>query len=109
MQLSIDFGMCFSKAAIVLDGSSPIMVKDPNQETGSHRAYMIPSSVYIKEGGEVVVGWGADQLRAQDPQRYQQYFKWHLDQGSAPLKIAGQDRYCWELVASLLKQFKEWA
>jgi hypothetical protein len=109
MQLSIDFGRCFSRAAIFLGSTGrPVLVQDPSQAT-EHQARAIPSSIYVRAGKGVAVGWEAERLKEIDPDRYRDELKKLLGEGLAPLKVAGEEWYCRDLIAAILKQFKMWA
>lgn len=103
MRLGIDFGTCFSSAAVLLDGKLE-MVKDP-----STLSFSLPSSVYITPQGEAVVGRHADQQRSRDPSRYRHEFKRDLDNGGEPLLLGDKRLRPDELVALVLGKLKSQA
>lgn len=99
MQLSIDIGICFSKAAFVNDGKITF-VKDPTS-----RAYIFPSSVYVDSQNKIWVGQRAEAQLLADPKHYYRYFK--NDIGSRkPYSMLGKNIYPETLIAATLWQLK---
>lgn len=54
MHLGIDFGTCYSSAALLVDGILK-PVKEPLK-----LGYSFPSSVFVTKGGQIVVGQAAE-------------------------------------------------
>ena len=69
MRLGIDFGTCFSSAAI-MEGETITLIKDP-----SSLGFSVPSSVFVTPQGQVLVGKAANNQRLRDPQRYRRELK----------------------------------
>lgn len=57
MRLGIDFGTCYSSAALLLDGIARA-IKEPLKQ-----GYSFPSSVYLTERQEILVGQAAENTR----------------------------------------------
>ena len=99
MLLGIDFGTCNSSAALLLDGKIKL-VKEPLKQN-----YSFPSSVYLNEHGDFLVGQAAEHCRMRDIHRYRQGFKRALGQnqsyqiGELSLKVE-------DLVTEVLKKLK---
>ncbi|MFM6787437.1 MAG: hypothetical protein ACKPJP_12025, partial [Microcystis panniformis] len=69
MYLGIDFGTCYSSAALILDGiAKPI--KEPNT-----KGYSFPSSIFVNEKGEILVSQVAENSRQKAPHHYRREFK----------------------------------
>jgi molecular chaperone DnaK (HSP70) len=74
LPLSIDIGVCYSRAAFISEGSIE-MVKDPLYGTPS-----FASSIYVNRQNHILFGEAADEQFAKelDPDRYQKGFKLFL-------------------------------
>jgi molecular chaperone DnaK (HSP70) len=62
MKLGIDFGTCYSSAAVLLD-NIPTPINAPLTP-----GYSFPSSIFITEHGEILVGQAAENNRQKKPQ-----------------------------------------
>jgi molecular chaperone DnaK (HSP70) len=72
LQLGIDFGTCYSSAALLLE-SVPTPIPAPLTP-----GYSLPSSIFIAEQGEILVGQAAENSKQKDPKRYRREFKREL-------------------------------
>ena len=98
MKLGIDFGTCYSSAALFLDGT-PKAVKEPLSYS-----FSFPSSVYWSEHG-ILIGQAAENTRAKNLQNYRNEFKREL--GSATPYLLGNSSFLpEELIAEVLKKLK---
>jgi molecular chaperone DnaK (HSP70) len=100
MQLSIDIGTCFSKAAFVLDGKVTF-VKDH-----VHHTYMYPSSAYVDSQNRVWVGQRAEAQLLADPTHSYRYFKRDLG-SNKPYPALGKNIDTETLIAATLWQFRQ--
>lgn len=99
MKLGIDFGTCYSSAAVLLD-NIPTPIPAPLTY-----GYCLPSSVFITEQGEILVGQVAENNRQKNPQFYRREFK--RDLGSPDPYILGKiSMLPEELIAEVLKKLK---
>jgi molecular chaperone DnaK (HSP70) len=99
MWLGIDFGTCYSSAAFLLNGTLE-RVKDSRR-----LGYSFPSSVFVTEEGEVLVGHTADYQRNKAPNRYRREFKREL--GKENSFFVGDRQFCPEdLVTEVLRKLK---
>lgn len=99
LRLGIDFGTCYSSAALLLEGI-PTPINAPLTP-----GYSLPSSVFITEQGEVLVGQVAENNRQKNPQRYRREFK--RDLGSTdPYTLGNICMLPEELVTEILKKLK---
>jgi len=100
MKLGIDFGTCYSSAALLIN-ETPRPLKEPI----SH-GYSFPSSVFVTEEGKLLVGQAAENARQKNPQRYRAEFKRDL---GTPNPYAFVDSYFLpeELIAEVLKKLKQ--
>ena len=99
MKLGIDFGTCYSSAALLLDGTL-----NPIKEPLNH-GYSFPSSVFITEQGEILVGQAAENAKGTNLQNYRNEFKREL--GSATPYLLGNSSFLPEdLIAEVLKKLK---
>ena len=73
MKLGIDFGTCYSSAAILLDGVLR-PVKEPLHPVES----CFPSTVCLTKQGKLVISQAAENQRRIDPKRYCSEFKRNL-------------------------------
>lgn len=67
--MAIDFGTCNSSAAVMIDGN-PRLVKEPVKQ-----GYSRPSSVYVDESGQILVGHFAESKKIKDSSRYRNEIK----------------------------------
>ncbi len=98
MQLGMDFGTCFSSAAVLTDGA-------PRPVKLGHNRTSLPSTVFLKDDGTLAVGDTADNERRRDVDRYRREFKRALGD-SAPLFLGGQAFLPEELIAAVLRLLK---
>jgi hypothetical protein len=88
--LAIDFGTSFSSAAIRSDGRA-VLVRMPSPEGPRD---VMPSAVFQPEGGELVVGWVAENQAVLAPDRFEPTPKRrlgvdeHLVLGGEPVPVA---------------------
>jgi F-box protein 11 len=100
MWLGIDFGTCYSSAAFTMGGDQITMVKEPLKHT-----YCFPSSIYLTEQGNMLVGEAAENQRLRDVTRYRHEFKRHLGQNE-PLLVGERKLRPEELVAEVLGELR---
>jgi acyl carrier protein len=74
MKLGIDFGTCYSSAALLIDG-----VLRPAKEPLKPLESCFPSSVCVNKRGEIVISQAAENQRRLNPQGYKNHFKRDLD------------------------------
>jgi molecular chaperone DnaK (HSP70) len=74
MHLGIDFGTCYSSASLCINGDLK-PVKAPLT-----RGYSFPSSVFVTQSGEILVGQVAENKRRGAPQGYRAEIKRNLKQ-----------------------------
>ena len=74
MKLGIDFGTCYSSAALLIDGTLH-PAKEPLRPLES----CFPSSICVTKKGEIVISQAAENLRRLNPQGYKNHFKRDLD------------------------------
>jgi actin-like ATPase involved in cell morphogenesis len=99
MWLGIDFGTCNSSAALLLDGTLKRIAEPLKHD------YCFPSSVFVSEQGEILLGHAAENARQKDPQRYRREFK--RDLGSAtPYTLGNCQLLPEELVAEVIRKLK---
>jgi molecular chaperone DnaK len=99
MMLSIDFGTCNSSAALIGDGT----IK-PIKEPLKH-GYSFPSSVYLTEQGDFLIGQAAENNRLRDIRRYRTKFKKELGNG-LPCRLGDRSFSSDELVTEVLRKLK---
>lgn len=102
IKLGIDFGTCYSCAAYLKDG---VLVPIKDTTSGSYQS-TIPSAVFVEENGSYIVGQGAINMLAQDPERFIHEFKRLIGAGHG-YSIRGKRIEIWELVAQMLKKIKK--
>ena len=100
MRLGIDFGTCFSNAALMMAKNSLQTVKDPIKH-----GYSFPSSVYVTERGELLIGSVAENARQRDLRRYKREFKRELGQ-NIPYQLGERRFKPEELVCAVLREIK---
>jgi tetratricopeptide (TPR) repeat protein len=99
MLLGLDFGTCYSSAALGIK-NNPKLIKEP-----INRGYSFPSSVFINNQEQILIGQAAENFRQKDPQRYRREFK--RDLGSPnPYTIGSVVRLPEELVTEMLRKLK---
>ena len=74
MKLEIDFGTCYSSAALLIDG-----VLRPAKEPLKPLESCFPSSVCLTKKGELVISQAAENQRRLNPQGYKNHFKRDLE------------------------------
>ncbi len=99
MLLGIDFGTCNTSGALVLNGTTTL-IKEPLKG-----GYSFPSSVYLAEKGDVLVGHAAENNRMQDIHRYRGEFKRALGT-KEPYRIGERDFLPQDLVVDVLRKLK---
>ncbi len=99
MHLGIDFGTFYSSAALIT-GNTIKLVKDPVRH-----GYAFPSSVFLTDDGNALVGQAAENQRFQDLTRYLREFKRDLGQ-DVPIILADREWRVEELVTEVLKKLK---
>jgi molecular chaperone DnaK (HSP70) len=103
MYLGIDFGTCYSSAAIALNGKKTQLVREPLKH-----GYSFPSCVYFTEQGDLLAGQAAENQHILHPERYRAGFK--RDLGSPePFILGNQPFLPEELVAALIGKLKNQA
>lgn len=100
MRLGIDFGTCYSSAAILLDGKKPQLVREPLKH-----GYSFPSCVYLTQDGKILVGQAAENQHILHPERYRAEFK--RDLGSIDPYILGNQPFLpEELATEVIRKLK---
>ena len=99
MLLGIDFGTCNSSAALMLNGTIKL-VKEPLKQ-----GYSFPSSVYLTEKREILVGQAAENSRLRDARRYRLGFKRALGENQ-PYLVGELSLTVQDLVTEVLKKLK---
>ena len=103
MFLGIDFGTSNSSAALMI-GDRPRLVKEPVKQ-----GYSFPSSIYLTEEGEILVGQIAENRKFLDLTRYRREFKKDLLQNT-PYFLGSQGEYEFspqESIAEVIKTLKK--
>lgn len=100
MFIAIDFGTSNSSAAIMANGNVTL-VKEPIEH-----GYSYPSSVYVTEAGEILVGQAAENNRLRDLQRYRREFKRALG-SNEPYVMGDRVLSGEELVTAVLRKLKQ--
>lgn len=101
MHLGIDFGTCFTSAAILLGDQFRFI-----QDTGGGNAQpAYPSAVYLDAEGELLLGTLAKNMARRDPSRFRQEFKRELG-SDTPFYLGEQQFLPQDLIARLLHQLK---
>ncbi len=99
MQIGIDFGTCYSSAALMLDGTLQA-VKEPLKH-----GYSFPSSAFFTKQGNIVVGQAAENQYRLDPGRYRREFK--RDLGRSVPYVLGEEEFLPEqLILELIRTIK---
>lgn len=99
MLLGIDFGTCNTSAALSLYGTIRLL-KEPLKH-----GYSFPSSAYLTEGGELLVGQAAENNRMRDIRRYRREFKRALGI-KEPYLIEERSLLPQDLIADILRKLK---
>ncbi|ACK70840.1 Heat shock protein 70 [Gloeothece citriformis PCC 7424] len=100
LRLGIDFGTCYSSAAIALNSQKPQLIREPLQHN-----YSFPSCVYVTEQGEILVGQAAQNQHILHPERYRAFFK--RDLGSPePYMLGNRPFLPEELVTEVIRKLK---
>jgi molecular chaperone DnaK len=100
MLLAIDFGTWNSSAALMVNGRV-----EPIKEPLKGISYTFPSSVYLTEQGDFLVGEAAENSRLRDTSRYRREFKRLLGQPQ-PCQIGDQSLKVEDLISEVLKKLK---
>lgn len=101
--LAIDFGTCNSSAAVMNDGN-PRLIKEPVKQ-----GYCFPSSVYLDESGQILVGHFAESKKVKDISRYRSKIKRDLIQ-DRPYLLGqnGEHEFtAQQLITEILKTLKQ--
>jgi len=100
MRLGIDFGTCFSSAALTLANGSLMRVKDPRKH-----GYSFPSSVYVEPDESFLIGYSAEFKRNINPQRYCKEFKRNLG-SPTPYQLGERQLMPEQLIAEVLGKLR---
>lgn len=99
LKLGIDFGTCYSSAALLIEGV-PTPINAPLTP-----GYCLPSSVFITEQGEILVGQAAENNQQKNPLSYRREFK--RDLGSTdPYTFGTTYMLPEELITEIIKKLK---
>ncbi|MUG96841.1 Hsp70 family protein [Scytonema sp. UIC 10036] len=99
MRLGIDFGTCYSSAALLLDGVlRPI--KEPLK-----LGFSFPSSIFVTKQGEIVIGQAAENQHRLDPTRYCREFKRDLGQ-TVPYQLGNWQFLPEDLISQVIRRLK---
>ena len=96
MHLGIDFGTCYSSAAVVINNEI-YRIKEPLKG-----GYSFPSSVFLTKQGEIIIGEAADNQRKMQPLNYRREIKRFLS-SEAPLFIGDRQFKPTELISIILQ------
>jgi molecular chaperone DnaK len=97
--LAIDFGTCFSSAAVVTADGDVRPVPEP-----VNSSYAWPSAVF-EDGDDLLVGIQAERRKRQDPAAYRAEFKRDLGQDE-PIVLSGHSYLPQELVSAVVAKLK---
>jgi formylglycine-generating enzyme required for sulfatase activity/Ethanolamine utilization protein EutJ (predicted chaperonin) len=101
VKLGIDFGTCYSSAALFIDGKlSP--VREPSRPS----EYCFPSSICVTKKGEIVISQAAENKRLLNPQGYKNEFKRDLETG-IPYALGEKSLFPEDLVAIMIQGLKK--
>lgn len=98
--LAIDYGTAFTTAALNQSGRIELLSFGGSQADSKR----LPSLVWVDEGGELVIGWAAEEGAALAPERLERSPKQHL--GEAPLEL-GRAVPATEAAAAVLRRVAE--
>ena len=105
--LGIDFGTSYSSIATIENGK-PVAIKTATAMGTSGDSFSMPTSVYVEESGNILVGQAAEMKRGLNPGRYKSEFK--RDLGHAVPFLLGDKRFLPEdLCVEILRYFRETA
>ena len=93
-RLGVDLGTTYTAAAVHVDGRVEMLGL-------GIRAMQVPSVVFVRRDGEIVVGEAAEQQGAADPSRVVREFKRRIGD-SVPLVVGGAPFSAQALTARLL-------
>jgi molecular chaperone DnaK (HSP70) len=99
MHLGIDFGTCYSSAALMLD-DRPKAIKESNS-----RGYSFASSIFVSDRGDILVGQTAENARQKNPHQYRREFKRDLGTFD-PYTLGNFVLLPEELIAKVLEKLK---
>jgi actin-like ATPase involved in cell morphogenesis len=99
MRLGIDFGTCYSSAALTLNGKLK-----PIKEPFKH-GFSFPSSIFVNKQGEIVIGYAAESQRRLDPLSYCHEFKRDLGR-TIPYEIGNKSMLPEKAISHLLYNLK---
>ena len=99
MKLGIDFGTCYSSAALFINGHLK-PVKEPLKPV-----YSFPSSLFVTKDNQIIMGQAAENQRRLDPNRYCCQFKRNLGQ-KTPYTLGERQLLPEELVREILRGLK---
>ncbi|QZY56861.1 Hsp70 family protein [Crassaminicella profunda] len=102
--LGIDLGTSFSSAAII-DNHKLVALKVATARGFRGDSFSIPSSVFINEKGEILLGQAADNNRLKAPDRFKDEFKRDLGQ-KIPYELRGYKCLPEDLYKEFFKFFK---
>ncbi|QZY56860.1 Hsp70 family protein [Crassaminicella profunda] len=102
--LGIDLGTSFSSAAIIENGK-PVALKVATSRGFRGDSFSIPSSVFINDNGEILLGQAADNNRLKAPDRFKDEFKRDLGQ-KIPYELRGYKCLPEGLYKEFFKYFK---
>lgn len=103
--LGIDLGTSLSSAAIIEDEKAVPLRIGTAASLLIGDSYCLPSTVFIEESGEILLGQAADNSRMKNPIRYRKEFKRDLGT-SEPYRIGDMEFFPEDLYREFLKYFK---
>ena len=98
MWIGIDFGTCYSSAALVVENY-------PKSVKFGHNITSIPSSVFLKNDGSLVVGYTAENNMKLAPDCYKREFKRDLG-AKIPCYLGGKSFSAERLISEILLRLK---
>jgi molecular chaperone DnaK (HSP70) len=100
MRIGIDFGTCYSSAALMLNGALK-PVKEPSKQGSS-----FPSSIFVKQDEDkIFVGEAAERQRRLDPECYWREFKRDLGR-TEPSKLGNRQILPEEAISEIIRTLK---
>lgn len=102
--LGIDLGTSFCSTSIIENGK-PVALKVATSGGARGDSFSLPSSVFLKEGGGLLLGQAADNNRLKAPDRYRDEFKRDLGQ-NIPYNLGDKIYLPEDLYKEFYKYFK---
>lgn len=105
MKIGMDIGTSTSSVCVDVDGEKHLIKCGTG--SGATERY-IPSAIYLKEDGTILIGQAAEQNKMRNPQHFVKGFKRELGQ-KIPLRLGEMDYKPEELITKLIVHLRECA